>query len=152
MKKTGLEITVGIFVLIGLACTAYLTVKLGKMEILGGEHYMINAKFSSVSGLKERAKVEMAGVPIGRVESITLDEFQDANVLMRIDKAVELTDEAIASIKTSGLIGDKFVQIQPGGSDIILKEGDMIFETESSLDIEALIGKFAYGDVGGSEE
>jgi phospholipid/cholesterol/gamma-HCH transport system substrate-binding protein len=146
MKKTGLEISVGIFVLLGLACTAYLTVKLGKLEILGGEYYTINAKFSSVSGLKDRATVEMAGVPIGRVEAITLDDNLDAIVKMKIDKAVELTDDVIASIKTSGLIGDKFVQIQPGGSDVILNEGDMVYDTEPALDIEALIGKFAYGD------
>jgi phospholipid/cholesterol/gamma-HCH transport system substrate-binding protein len=148
MKRVSVETFVGVFVLIGLACVGYLTIKLGKMEWFGGDNYPIYARFASVSGLKIGTHVEMAGVPIGKVESISLDpEKQIALVRMQIQNHVVLTDDAIASIKTSGLIGDKYIKLSPGGSDTILKPGDSIAETESALDIEELIGKFAFGKV-----
>lgn len=148
MKKTSLEIWVGIFVLIGIICLGYLTIKLGKMDLLGDSYYSLYARFQSVSGLKTGADVEMAGVKIGQVDSISLDhERQIANVKLEIMKDVVLTDDVIASVKTAGLIGDKYINILSGGSDAILKDGDVITETESAVDIENLISKYVFGGV-----
>ena len=148
MSKTSLELGVGIFVLIGILCVGYLTVRLGKMELLGDEHYYLNARFVSVAGLKKGAQVVIAGVQVGQVTRISLDpEEQVAIVQMKILKNVVLTDDVIASVKTSGLIGDKYIKLSPGGSDEVLKDGEMITETESALDIEELVSKYAFGDV-----
>lgn len=147
MKKTTVETAVGVFVLIGLISVAYLTIKLGKMEWFGDDFYTLDARFDSVSGLKAGAQVDLAGVEIGRVADIRLDnDRQVAIVRMKINKGVVLTDDVIASVKTSGLIGDKFIKLTPGGSDRILKSGDLIIETESALDIEELVGKYVFGD------
>ncbi len=149
MKKYSVETAVGIFVLIGIACIGYLTIKLGKMELLGSEYYSLQARFESVEGLKPGAEVRIAGVVVGKVEIIELDkETQDAAIIgLKLNKDVQLTDDVIASVKTSGLIGDKFIKLSPGGSDVILAEGDMITETESSLDIEELVSKYVFGGV-----
>lgn len=148
MKRTSVELGVGIFVLIGIACVGYLTIRLGKMELIGNEHYYLNARFNSVSGLKAGASIEIAGVQVGQVDSISLDIKDNvALVRMKIRKDVELTDDTIASVKTSGLIGDKYLKLSPGGSDHILKAGDTLTETESALDIEELISKYAFGGV-----
>lgn len=147
MKKTSVETAVGVFVLIGLVCVAYLTIKLGKMEWFGDDFYTLNARFTSVSGLKTGAQVDMAGVEIGQVGDIQLDnDRQMAIVQMKIRQGVVLTDDVIASVKTSGLIGDKYIKLTPGGSDRVLKSGDMIIETESALDIEELVSKYVFGD------
>ncbi|BBO89938.1 outer membrane lipid asymmetry maintenance protein MlaD [Desulfosarcina ovata] len=149
MKKTSVETSVGIFVLIGLLCVAYMAIKLGKMEWFGDDYYMLDARFDSVSGLKPGAQVDMAGVEIGQVAGIDLDnERQVAIVRMKIRKGIILTDDVIASVKTSGLIGDKYIKMTPGGSDRVLKSGDMIIETESALDIEELVSKYVFGDAG----
>ena len=148
MKKGSVETAVGVFVIIGILCVGYLTVKLGKMELLGENHYVVRAQFQSVSGLKPGAGVEMAGVRIGRVDTISLDpERLVAEVEMKIRKEYTLTDDVIASVKTSGLIGDKYIKISPGGSDVILGTGDMIIETESAVDLEELISKYVFGGV-----
>jgi len=147
MKKTSVETAVGVFVLIGLISVAYLTIKLGKMEWFGDDFYTLEARFNSVSGLKAGALVDMAGVEIGKVADIYLDnQRQVAIVSLKIKKSVVLTDDVIASVKTSGLIGDKYIRLTPGGSDRILKTGDMIIETESALDIEELVSKYVFGD------
>jgi phospholipid/cholesterol/gamma-HCH transport system substrate-binding protein len=146
MRKASIETAVGLFVLIGIMCVGYLTVKLGKMEILGKDYYSIDAQFDSVTGLKVGANVEMAGVPIGKVEAIALDsERQVARVRLKIQSSVVLTDDTIASVKTAGMIGDKYIKLSPGGSDLILKSGDTIIETESALDLEELISKYVFG-------
>lgn len=148
MKARTVETSVGIFVLIGLACVAYLTIKLGKMEWFGGDYYKVTARFSSISGLKDGAMVEMAGVEIGKVDRIDLDkEDMVAVVRMKIRKGVPLSEDAIASVKTSGLIGDKYIKIEPGGSEILLTDGGQILQTESAIDIEDLISKYAFGEV-----
>jgi phospholipid/cholesterol/gamma-HCH transport system substrate-binding protein len=148
MKKYSMETIVGIFVFIGLLGVGYLTIKLGKMELIGGDNYILYARFNSVSGLKTDSSVEMAGVEIGRVSKIGLDsEREMALVTLKIHKDVQITDDAIASIKTSGMIGDKFVNITPGGSDIILRPGGTITETESAIDLEELISKYIFGGV-----
>lgn len=146
MKRSSVEIGVGIFVLICILCVGYLTIRLGKMEILGDNHYTLLARFETVSGLKSGGMVEMAGVEIGTVSSISLDKEREiAIVKLKILKGLSLTDDVIASVRTSGLIGDKYIKITPGGSDVVLKPGDMIIETESSIDLEELIGKYVFG-------
>jgi phospholipid/cholesterol/gamma-HCH transport system substrate-binding protein len=148
MKKISMETLVGLFVLICLVCVGYLTIKLGKMELVGEDHYMLKARFRSVAGLRAGSSVDMAGVEIGRVAEINLDPQRAlALVVMKIQKDVPVTDDTIASVKTSGLIGDKYISLSPGGSELILKSGDTITETESAVDIEGLISKYAFGSV-----
>ena len=153
MKKGTVETAVGIFFVIGILCVGYLTIKLGKMEWIGGNFYPVNARFQSVSGLKEGAEVVISGVVIGKVDKISLDYGRmEALVGMKIMREVQLTDDVIASVKTSGLIGDKYIRMSPGGSDEIIPPGGMIIETESPIDIEDLIGKYVFGGVSTSPE
>ena len=148
MKKSSLELGVGIFVIIGLMCVGYLTVRLGNMQFFKDDHYFLNARFHSVTGLKTGANIEIAGVQVGQVDAISLDlEEKVAMVRLKLKKEVVLTDDVIASIKTMGLIGDKYIKLSPGGSDDILEPGDTIIETESALDVEEIISKYAFGDV-----
>lgn len=142
------ESIVGIFVVLGLICVSYLTIKLGRMELFDSGGYTVTARFSSVTGLRMGATVEIAGVPVGRVTSIRLDpQTYMADVDLRINDGVTLSDDVMASVKTSGLIGDKFISLAPGGSDSPLKNGDTITDTEPTLDLEALIGKVVFGGV-----
>ena len=144
------ETAVGLFVLIGLLCVAYLTIKLGKMEVFTGPGYELNASFDSVSGLRVGADIEMAGVPVGKVTGIRLDPDPMRNqavVRLRFDKDLHLSDDSIASVRTSGLIGDKYILISAGGSGDPLKDGDEISDTEAALDLESMIGKFIFGKV-----
>ncbi len=144
------ETFVGLFVLIGLLCVAYLTVRLGKMDVFSEKGFLLTARFTSVQGLRVGADVEMAGVRIGKVKSIELDESSSqasAVVQLLLMKDYKLSDDTIASIKTSGLIGDKYVTLSRGGSDSVLQAGEEITDTESSVDIETLIGKYAFGGV-----
>ena len=148
MKKYALETYVGIFVLIGLICVAYLTVKLGKFEVIGGDYYVLKARFASVNGLKPGSSVEMAGVQIGTVDRIRIHtELQVAEVELKIRKDIALSEDTIASIKTNGLIGDKYVRMMPGGSEEVLGDGDRIMETESAVDLEELISQYIFGKV-----
>lgn len=148
MKKYSLETVVGIFVVIGLLCVAYMTVKLGKVSLFGDNYYSLYARFGSVSGLREGSPIEIDGIEVGRVERLTLDqEKQLSLVTLKIRKGVRIYDDASAAIKTAGLIGDKFVKIDPGGGGEVLKPGGTITETTSPVDIEELISKYAFGDV-----
>ena len=142
------EVAVGLFVLIGLLCTAWLTVKLGRMEVLGSQGYEVAARFNSASGLRVGADVELAGVPVGRVAAITLDTARaQAVVTLHLRQDLRLSEDTIASIKTSGLIGDKYINLAPGGADANIAPGGEINETQSSVDLESLIGKYAFGGV-----
>ncbi len=148
MKKASIEVSVGIFVLIGIICLGYLTIQLGKMKWIGDNHYSVYARFHSVTGLKTGTEVEIAGVQIGTVDAITLDtQKQEAVVKLNIRKDIVLTEDVIASVKTAGLIGDKYIRLSPGGSDEVLKPGDFITETESAIDLEELISKYVFGKV-----
>lgn len=144
MKKYSSELSVGIFVFISLLCLAFLTVRLGKMEIFSNEGYMLTASFDQVTGLKNGSAVVIAGVPVGKVVSISLepDNFFRARVEMKIDDKIRFGDDVIASIKTNGLIGDKYVNLSPGGASDPLEDGDEITETTPMFDLENLIGKF----------
>jgi phospholipid/cholesterol/gamma-HCH transport system substrate-binding protein len=148
MQKTSIEMAVGVFMLIGIACVGYLTIQLGKMQWLGDDFYSLDARFKSAAGLKSGSQVEIAGVQVGQVGSIQFDpNRQMALVRLKIQKDIVLTDDVIASVKTSGLIGDRYIKLTPGGSDMVLKSGDQIIETESAIDFEELISKYVFGKV-----
>ena len=139
---------IGIFVVIGLVCVAYLTIKLGRMEVLGESGYTVTARFSSVAGLRTGASVEIAGVSIGRVSAIRLDtKDYTAMVDLHINEGVPLSDDVMASVKTSGLIGDKYVSLSPGGSPDMLPDGGEITDTEAAMDLESILAKYAHGGV-----
>jgi phospholipid/cholesterol/gamma-HCH transport system substrate-binding protein len=148
MKKYSIETIVGIFVVIGLVCVAYMTIKLGKVSLLGDNYYSLYANFSSVSGLRVGNPIEIDGIEVGRVENLIFDqEKQTAVAVLKIRKDIKVYDDAGASIKTAGLIGDKFINIEPGGGGQILKPGGRISETNAPIDIEELISKYAFGDI-----
>jgi phospholipid/cholesterol/gamma-HCH transport system substrate-binding protein len=147
VNHTRSEMIVGLFVLVGLACLGYLAIKLGKLEVFGATGYTLAADFPSVAGLKVGDPVEIAGVRIGRVDSIGLSEDDRARLTLRLNDGVKLQEDAIASVRARGLIGDKFVLISPGASDKIIPPGGKIRETESPPDIPDLIGKIVGGDV-----
>ncbi len=148
MKKYSKETIVGVFVVVGLVCVGYMTVKLGDVSLFSDDTYTLYARFSSVSGLVIGNPVEMLGMEIGRVKGFSLDqENQVAVVELKIKNYVNIYDDAIASIRTAGLIGDKYVSIDPGGSGEMLKPGSTITETESPIDIGDIISKYAFGEV-----
>jgi phospholipid/cholesterol/gamma-HCH transport system substrate-binding protein len=148
MKKYSSDTIVGIFVVVGLLCVGYMAVKLGNVSLFGENAYSLYARFTSVSGLRTGNPVEMMGMQIGRVAGFTMDqEKQLAVVELKINKEVKIFEDAIASIKTAGLIGDRYVSVDPGGLDERLKGGDTITETEPPLDLGDLISKYAFGDV-----
>ena len=147
MKATKLELIVGVFVLIGIAALAYLAIKLGKLEIIGSNQRDIQAVFDSAAGLKTGAGVEIAGVQVGQVKRIALDG-ERALVTLAVQPHVKVYQDAIASIKTRGLIGDKYVSLSPGGSDKEMPPGGKIRDTESGVDLEAVIGEFIHGSAG----
>ena len=146
MNHTRTEVIVGIFVLIGIVCLGYLALRLGKLEVLGNNGYVLYADFASVAGLKPGDPIEIAGVKIGRVETLTLVDDR-ARLGLRINDGVKLQDDTFASVRSRGLIGDKFLLLTPGGSDKVLAPGGKIRETESPPDITDLIGKLIGGDV-----
>ncbi|ROR03099.1 outer membrane lipid asymmetry maintenance protein MlaD [Desulfosoma caldarium] len=139
------ETGVGLFLLIGLVCVAYLSFNLGDVRLWGGGDYMVHARFSNVSGLKKKASVTMAGVEIGRVEDIRLEDG-DAVVTLRI-YGVPLEEDVIASIKTMGIIGDKYIAVSAGASDERIPPNGWIRETQPPLDVEELIGRFVFGSM-----
>jgi phospholipid/cholesterol/gamma-HCH transport system substrate-binding protein len=146
MEKAKLELVVGIFVLAGIACLTYLSIKLGKLELIGGDVYEVEAQFNTATGLKPGASIEIAGVEVGRVKGITLKDDRAA-VLLTVNNSVKLYSDTIASIKTRGIIGEKFLQLSPGGGGDPLKPGDMIRDTESGLDLEELVSQYVHGKV-----
>jgi phospholipid/cholesterol/gamma-HCH transport system substrate-binding protein len=149
MKDAKLELIVGVFVLVGIAALTYLAVKLGKLEVIGGgKNLEIHAEFDSVAGLKDGATVEIAGVQVGQVKKIWLNgDGERAVVSVSLTPGVKLYGDAIASIKTRGLIGDKYVSLSPGGSQKELPPGGKIRETESGIDFEKAISEFIHGNV-----
>ena len=151
MKKYSKETLVGIFVVIGLACIGYMTVKLGNVGFFGDSTYSLFAKFNTVTGLREGNPVNMLGLEIGRVHKFSMDqENQVVQVEFKINKGIEIFDDAIASVKTEG--GDKYVAIDPGGGGDLLANGDTITDTNSPTDIMDLVSKYAFGDVGGGDQ
>lgn len=146
MKRFTMETAVGLFVLVGIASLAYLAIKLGKLEVIGTRGYTVLAEFDSVAGLKNGAMVEIGGVEVGRVREITLKNYR-AVVAMSIDPGVKLQDDAIVSIRTKGLIGEKFVRITPGASDKLVQPGGRLRDTEDPIDMEQLISNYIFGKI-----
>lgn len=140
------EIAVGLFMLVGTLAMGYLSVRLGQVDLFGARGYVVYADFPTVGGLKDGASVEIAGVTVGRVESIRLRDYR-ARVAMRITSGVPLQDDSIVSVKTKGLIGEKFVQINPGGSEKTVPPGGRLTEVESPVDMEELISKYVFGKI-----
>jgi phospholipid/cholesterol/gamma-HCH transport system substrate-binding protein len=148
MKKYSIETAVGVFVVVGLICVGYMTVKLGKVSLSGDDTYPLKARFASVSGLRVGSAVEVYGIEVGSVMHLGIDAERQMGVIdMKINKGVKVYDDAAATIKSAGLIGDKYVKIDPGGAGVVLKPGGMITQTSAPADIEDLIGKYAFGDV-----
>lgn len=144
MKRLTMETLVGLFVVVGIFALAYLSIKLGKLEIVGERGYTVVAEFDSIAGLKNGAVVEIAGVEIGRVKEIGLDAYR-ARIAMSIDPSIKLQDDSIVSIRTKGLIGEKYVRITPGGSDTMVQPGGKLRDTEDPIDIEQLISNYIFG-------
>jgi len=153
VNKYAMETTAGIFVVIGMFCIAYMTVTLGRVSFLGENTYPLDAKFTTVSGLRPGSPVNMLGVEVGRVEQISLDQKDQLVVVkMRIKEGIQVYGDAIASIKTEGLISDKYLSIEPGGAEELLKPGGTIIATQPAVDVVDLIGKYAFGEVKKPEE
>ena len=152
MKQSKLELFVGVFVLLGIAAVIYLTIKLGAGSLVGGDTYVIEARFTNAGGLNAGSSVLVAGVPVGRVEEIRVDDKDySAIATLRLVSGLRLPTDSMASIKTTGLIGDKFVALAPGADDTWLESGARITMTESAVDLESLIGKMAFGSVGAED-
>lgn len=154
MKKYSVETIVGIFVVIGLACVAYMAIKLGKVSFFAEDPLVLYARFSSASGLKVGSPIEIFGIKVGNIQKIEIDSEKGmALVQMGIQKGIKVYEDANASIKAAGLIGDKFIKVDPGGSGDLLKPEGVITETLPAVDIGDLIGRYAFGDVKvGSQE
>ena len=153
MRKYQYETVAGIFLVIGLVCVAYMTVKLGDVSFFGDGSYVLHARFTTVSGLRVGNPVRMFGLEVGRIDKLGLDQKdQLATVELKLNKDVKVYGDAVASIKSAGLIGDRFISIDPGGAEEVLKPGATITQTQPPLDIEELVGKYAFGDVKKKDE
>lgn len=139
-----IEITVGLFVFVGIASMFYMALKLGEVGGLGASGYHVTAVFDDVGGVRAGADVMIAGVVVGRVDDVRLNERDRAEVSMRINDNVKITMDAIASIRTKGIIGDRFIRVSQGGDDTMLKEGDFIEETEPAINLEDLVSKYIF--------
>lgn len=149
MPNSRMEIFVGIFLLIGFAALGWLALQLGEIPWLtGSTTYQLNAEFNNISGVKEGADVQVAGVVVGKVRQLRLNTDHQAMVIMQLDKQLTVPVDSIASVKSQGIIGDKYIQITLGGDESTYKPGGTIVDTESSVDLESLISKFAFGQVG----
>ncbi len=145
-RRFNLDVSVGLFMILGILCLAYLSVHLGDMALLGRGGYQVTARFANIGSLRAGAPVVIAGVEVGRVERIALENYE-ARVVLRLHAGLVLHEDAIASIKTRGLIGEKYIQISAGASEDVIPGGGRIRETESALDFEELISKYAFGKI-----
>lgn len=148
MNNSRLEITVGLFLVLGFAAFGWLALQLGEVSWLGeGTTYTLYAEFENVSGVKVGAEVQIAGVTVGSVTELRLSKDDFAVAALKLDKDIRLAKDSMASVKSQGIIGDKIIQITPGGDEEMYLAGDVIVDTESSVDLESLISKFAFGGV-----
>jgi len=144
MRRFNMEIAVGMFLLAGILCLAVLSIRLGALDLTGGDTVPMTAWFNSVTGLQAGTDVEIAGVPVGKVDSIAIRDFH-AVVGMRIRKGIGLPDDTVASVKTRGLVGDVYINLSPGMSDRMIPPGGRIRETAAAVDLEGMIGRFIHG-------
>mgnify|MGYP002631392258 FL=1 len=147
MKNRTIEFLVGCFVLVGLVAVLYLAIQVGSARFFGSDSYTLKARFSSASGVNPGSRIEIAGVRVGTVKDVNLSDNFFAIVSLELPITIQLDDDTIASVKTAGLIGDRFIDLSPGGSGFPLEAGDLIVDTESALDIESLISRFALGGI-----
>ena len=146
--KNSVELFVGLFMIAGFLAFGYLALQLGEVSIFSSSrNYTITAQFDNIAGVKKGASVQVAGVVVGQVSKIWLDDDGYANIVLVLDKELQVSIDSMASVKSQGLIGDKFIALSLGGDDEFFHEGGLITDTESSVDIESLISKFAFGDV-----
>ncbi|MDA8138157.1 MAG: outer membrane lipid asymmetry maintenance protein MlaD [Desulfobacteraceae bacterium] len=152
MKKYASETWVGLFMTIGLICVGYMAIELGHVSLFGGDSYPLKARFSAISELHAGSPVTMMGIDIGQVTGVSLDQKDhQAVVQFRVRDGIEIYSDAIASIKTQGLIGEKYLDIDAGGAGDQLKPGGTITDTIPPVDLTDLIGKYAFGSVGGNK-
>jgi phospholipid/cholesterol/gamma-HCH transport system substrate-binding protein len=149
MNQSRIELAAGVFVLAGIAALAWVVERVATDAWPRAGTYEVSAQFSNVGGLKAGSPVLIAGVNVGRVESIALDDHFAAIVTLRVRQNLRLSTDTIASIRTSGLIGEKFLALAPGGEEDLIKPGGSIADTESAIDLESLISRFAFGKVDG---
>jgi len=148
MKSSRVEIVVGIFLVLGFLAFGWIAMQLGEVTWLSGSRtYTVFADFDNISGVKSGAEVQIAGVTVGTVTGLSLSEYDQARAELQLNREIKLPKDSIASVKSQGIIGDKLIQITLGGDEEEYKEGDVILDTESSVDLESLISKFAFGDV-----
>ena len=145
-----LELLVGIFMVIGIAAIGYQAMGLAGISVVPTDEYEIFAEFDNISGLEVGAPVEIAGVPVGSVSKIKLKD-PEAIVVLRLKKSIQIFDDDIASIRTKGIIGDRYVKLSRGASDLTIEPEGTMMETESVVDIEDIIGKFVHS-IGGDDE
>ena len=145
------DLIVGVFVAAGLAAVAWLSIGVGGARYGERGGMVLEAAFDDIGGLKVRAPVVVSGVKVGQVTSIELDDLLRAKVVLDVDAQLELPEDTFAAIRTSGLLGDQFVRLEPGGSDVLLASGDTIAFTQNALALESLIDRFVTdfdGDAG----
>ncbi|MGB0408920.1 MAG: outer membrane lipid asymmetry maintenance protein MlaD [Opitutales bacterium] len=147
MNKRRIEFLVGCFVLIGIVAVLYLAIQVGSARVFGTDNYELGARFSRVSGVVAGSRVEIAGVRVGTVKDVVLDSHFFAIATLELPRSLQLDDDTIASVKTAGFIGDRYIELSPGGSGFALEPGDMIVDTEAAMDIEDLISRFALGGI-----
>ena len=146
MKSSYLEFIVGLFLALGILAMSFLSVKVARKELFRPGGYEVQAVFTNCSGLRSGSAVLIAGVEIGRVKEISLQDYA-ARVKMVINPKVALQKDTIASIRTQGLIGEKYIELTPGGADEKIPPGGSIRDTEPALDVEGLISKFVQGNM-----
>ncbi len=148
MNNSRVEIAVGIFLVLGFLAFGWLAMQLGEVSWLSGTRtYTVYADFDNISGVKAGAEVQIAGVTIGSVTALTLNEYDQARAELQLNKEIKVPRDSIASVKSQGIIGDKLIQLTLGGDEENYKQGEVIVDTESSVDLESLISKFAFGGV-----
>lgn len=146
MERTTLDLWVGAFVVAGIGALVVLAMKVGNLSTYNvSESYQLQAYFSNIGGLKPKASIKSAGVLVGRVTEISLDSQRyEARVTMSIDKRYQFPKDTFANILTSGLLGEQYIGLAPGGEEEMLKSGEVIKKTQSAVVLEDLIGKFLY--------
>jgi len=148
MNNSRVEVVVGIFLVLGFLAFGWLAMQLGEIPWLtASKTYSVYADFDNISGIKSGAEVQISGVTVGSVTGLKLNEYDQARAELQINKEIELPKDSIASVKSQGIIGDKLIQITLGGDEELYKPGEVIVDTESSVDLESLISKFAFGGV-----
>ena len=148
MGNSRIEIVVGFFLVTGFLAFGWLALQLGEVPWLtGSKMYMLNAEFSNIAGIKAGSDVQISGVTVGKVRQLNLSKDNLAAVEMLLNNEVKVPVDSIVSVKSQGIIGDKYIQISVGGDEKNYKPGETIVDTESAVDLEALISKFAFGQV-----